>query len=133
MGIISWVQFTIREGFVWGGLTRIHFWKRVKGGWRILRKNVHIKNIYLKLFDDEEKIRKKTSSPLFGDFWVPISKKKIGTQKVSLFFFSTLFFCSSKISSDFFILQNRVLIFVFVLSVPLLLGCIALHFAWNEL
>ena len=31
MGIISWVQFTQREGFVWGGLTRIHFWKSVKG------------------------------------------------------------------------------------------------------
>ena len=52
MGIISWVQCTLREGFVWGGLTRIHFWTSVKGGCHMKRKKFHIKIIYLKLFGE---------------------------------------------------------------------------------
>ena len=87
MGIISWVQCTLREGFVWGGLTRIHFWKSVKGGCHMKRKKFHIKIIYLTLFGEEKKKLKKTPpSPLFLDFWVPILKKKIGTQKMLVIF-----------------------------------------------
>ena len=58
MAIISWVQCTLREGFVKGGLSWIHFWKSVKGGRNLSKKKIHIKIIYLKLFD-EEKITKK--------------------------------------------------------------------------
>ena len=55
MGIISWVQCTLREGFVWGGLTRIHFWKSVKGGVVISEEEkFHIKILYLKLFGEEK-------------------------------------------------------------------------------
>ena len=31
MGIISWVQCTLREVFCLGGLTRMHFWKNLLG------------------------------------------------------------------------------------------------------
>ena len=50
MGIIPWVQCTLTEGFVWGGLTLIHFWKSANSN----KKN-HTEIIYLKLFYVEEK------------------------------------------------------------------------------
>ena len=72
MGIISWVQCALREGFVWGGLTLIHVWKS-----HITRKKFHIKIIYLKLLGEEKKKRKeKNPFTSFLDFLVPILKKK---------------------------------------------------------
>ena len=56
MRIIYWVQCILREGFVLGGLTWIHFWKSVKGGHHLSKK----KPMYLKLFD-EKKIQKKVA------------------------------------------------------------------------
>ena len=70
MGIISWVQCTLREGFVWGGLTRIHFWKSVK---KVLANSEEEKNhteiIYLKLFYERKKNLKTTLFTIcFGIF-----------------------------------------------------------------
>ena len=59
MGIISWVECTLREGFVWGGLTLIDFWKSVKGGLVYLeRKKNNFKIIYLELFGEKKNIKK---------------------------------------------------------------------------
>ena len=62
----------------------------------------------------KKKIKKKNSSPLFGDFWVLILKKKIGTQKIMVIFFlkNYDFFLQLKYHFRFFLyLKNWFLIF----------------------
>ena len=78
MGIISWVQCTLREGFVWGGLTLIDFWKSVKGGLVYLeRKKNNFKIIYLELFGEKKNIKKKLHLLFFYFFIEQLVFEKI--------------------------------------------------------
>ena len=73
MIIIYWVQCTLREGFVFGGLTQIYFWKSVKGGHRLSKKRFHIKTNYL----TKEKCKKNVDLQHFFGFY---GVKNFGTQ-----------------------------------------------------